>query len=145
MPHRGRIFGDFISEREPTGSEREFFKSNPHVGGRATEDHQITINPFSSLSSEELDAVRVNERSRVFMRQNERFPKFDVTSEQLSSDVFKNYGTMDDIRQSIVGRILSGDPSVGRATAEQLDFSSRLEEEMRQRQSLLELIRPYRE
>jgi|TARA_R100000750_G_C2299182_1_gene78079 hypothetical protein len=122
-------FGDFIPERPPTKSELKFFKENPTIAGRATEDQRITINPFSPLSKDALDAVRINERARVFMRQKKIFPRFEVTPEQLNSVVGKE-GSIDAIRQTIVGRILSGDPSAGDITIEQADFADHLREIM---------------
>lgn len=118
-------------EREPYTSEVEFFKQNPRTAGMATEDNQVIVNPYSNLSEIERKALIKNETSRVLMRNmpsNER-PSFSITPEQRSA--FKNYGSEQDIRETIAARILSGDPSAGAATQEQMAFASSLEGKMK--------------
>lgn len=105
-------------ERIPLESERSYFKANPNVGGMAADDNHIIINPFSKLSPAERDSVRVNEYARIFMRTHpDMKPEFNLTPEQMNA--FAQYGSPDDQRQTIVARIISGDPSAGRATPHQ--------------------------
>jgi len=101
--------------------ENEYFKKNPHVAGMAAEDDRIIMNPYSTLTDTEKQAVMLNEAARVHMRRNYDAPRFDLTPDQMSTlgSYSKN---MDDIRQTIAARILSGDPSAGKATPEQLEY-----------------------
>lgn len=108
--------------REPTESELAFFKKNKNVGGMATEDDMVILNPFSSLSTEEKNAVALNESARLYMRKMGA-PTFDLTEQQQSS--FAQYGSPDDIRSTIAARILTGDPSVSDATDEQIKYVNR--------------------
>jgi hypothetical protein len=73
------------------------------------------------LTDTEKQAVMLNEAARVHMRRNYDAPRFDLTPDQMSTlgSYSKN---MDDIRQTIAARILSGDPSAGKATPEQLEY-----------------------
>jgi hypothetical protein len=91
----------------------------------------IITNPFSNLSKEELDAVKLNEASRVFMKNLK--PTFALTKEQknflLENKSYKN-ASLDDQRATIAARILSGDPSVGSPTTEQFQFVEKLKKVM---------------
>ncbi len=113
--------------REPYKGELAYFAQNPSVAGMATEDNKIILNPYSKLSSEELNSVAQNEALRLFMRTNNIVPEFSLTKEQ--KDFFK--GTEyakneEEAKKSIVARILTGDPSVQTASKEQLDFAEML-------------------
>ena len=106
--------------------EDEYFKANPNVGGMAAEDNQVIINPYSPLSDEEKEAVRMNEVARLAMRNGYKRPTFDLTPEQQES--FKDYSTDEqDIRETIIGRILSGDPSAKNVTPEQKKYAEELQ------------------
>ena len=107
-----------------SASERKFFKKNPNITGRAAEDNEVTLNPYSKLSKKERDSVIINEQVRIYMRQRNIVPKFKITMEQRNR--FKNYGSDNDIRATIVGRIISGDPSAGNITQEQKQFAYNL-------------------
>jgi hypothetical protein len=128
-PIIGSVYG--IYEREPFNTELEFFRKNIDIGGMATEDGMIITNPFSNLSKEELDAVKLNEASRVFMKNLK--PTFALTKEQknflLENKSYKN-ASLDDQRATIAARILSGDPSVGSPTTEQFQFVEKLKKVM---------------
>lgn len=129
-------------EREPYTSEVEFFKQNPITAGMATEDNRVIVNPYSNLSEIERKALIKNETSRVLMRNmpsNER-PSFSITPEQRSA--FKNYGSEQDIRETIAARILTGDPSAGAATQEQMAFASSLEGKMQSAKPEQYSVRP---
>ena len=118
-------------EREPYPGEAEFFKKNPQVGGMATEDGRIILNPYSPLSSEEKRAVAMNEAARLKMRSSDvERPGFEMTPDQ--RDFFQTirkgspYGSEQDIRETIVGRIISGDPSAGNVTPQQRGYAEKL-------------------
>lgn len=92
--------------------EDTYFKQNPNVAGMATEDGKIIINPYSTLSNTEKKAVVKNEAFRLYMRENNIIPKFNVTPQQ--KETFKNteYGGDElALKQTIVARILTGDQS----------------------------------
>lgn len=110
--------------RDPSRSELDFFRSNPLTSGMAAEDDRVVLNPFSELSDTEREGVVLNETSRIFMRTRGVRPDFSLTPRQLRQ--FESYGTKQDIRETIVGRILSGDPSISDATPKQMSFVSRL-------------------
>ena len=115
---------DKIKERKPYQSELEYFKKNPSVGGMATEDGAYIMNPFSSLSQNEKEAVALNEKARAFMRNGGPRPSFEITPEQ--KEKFRNYSKDDqDIRETIAARILSGDPSAGQPTPQQIEWVNR--------------------
>ena len=101
--------------------EDDYFRNNPHVAGMAAEDDRIIMNPYSKLTDAEKQAVMVNEAARVHMRRNYDPPRFDLTPDQITA--LGNYSkNIDDIRQTLAARILSGDPSAGKATPEQLEY-----------------------
>lgn len=105
--------------------EDEYFRKNPHVAGMAAEDDKIIMNPYSKLSDVEKQAVMVNEAARVHMRRNFDAPTFTLTPEQ--EQMFGSYSTNPvDIRSTLAARILSGDPSAGKATPEQVEYVKRL-------------------
>ena len=75
----------------------------------------------------------VNEASRVHMRTNKQFkPSFDLTDEQTGNLAGTNYtkAALQDRRETIAARILSGDPSGGTPTTEQQEFVDRLKVKM---------------
>ena len=112
--------------------EDEYFKANPNVGGMAAEDNQVIINPYSPLSDEEKEAVRMNEVARLAMRNGYERPTFELTPEQQeyfnTMNNGKPYSTDEqDIRETIIGRILSGDDSAGNVTPEQKKYAEELQ------------------
>jgi hypothetical protein len=105
--------------------EDEYFKKNPHVTGMAAEDDKIIMNPYSTLKDAERQAVMLNEAARIHMRRNFEPPRFTLTPEQLEK--LGGYSKDEnDIKATIAARILSGDPSAGAATPEQLEYVTRL-------------------
>jgi len=93
--------------------EDEYFKKNLSTTGMAAEDGAIILNPYAKLSDEERTAVTQNEAARLFMMQNKIVPGFKVTDEQMKYFSGTPYeGDLDAIKQSIVGRIISKDPSI---------------------------------
>jgi hypothetical protein len=112
-------------ERDLYPEEDEYFSQNPHVGGMAAEDNHIIINPYSKLTNQEKDAIRQNEGARLAMRNGHPRPTFNLTDEQKES--FKNYSQDEqDQRETVIGRIISGDPSVGKVSPEQQDYADQL-------------------
>jgi len=103
-------------------SEDKFFRNNPTVTGMASEDGNIIINPYSSLTDEEKNAVMINESARLHMRKMGT-PNVSLTKEQENNLAGTSYstGSLEDQRATILGRILSGDPSGGTPTMEQLE------------------------
>ena len=98
--------------RNPSDSEDIFFRQNPHISGRATEDNSIILNPYTKLKPEERQSVILNEASRLFMRENNLTPRFGVTKKQMESFKGSAYERAPDaMRQTIAARMLSGDPS----------------------------------
>jgi hypothetical protein len=110
--------------RQPYAGEDAFFKDSPHVAGMATEDNHITLNPYSSLSHDERMAVAQNEAARVWMRRPAWTPNVSLTPEQQRS--FATYGSPIDQQSTVIARLISGDPSAGKATPQQLEFAQRL-------------------
>lgn len=91
-----------------------WFKANPNVAGRAAfEEGAVLLNPYSPLSSKEKAAVAQNERLRLFMRDVGYEPKFAITDEQRSFFEGTPYAKDENaMRETILSRIFSGDPSV---------------------------------
>jgi len=108
-------------------SEDDYFKNNPTVTGMATEDGNIIINPYSSLTDAEKRAVMVNESARLYMRKMGT-PNVSLTREQESNLAGTSYatGSLQDQRATILARLLSGDPSGGVPTMEQQEALKRM-------------------
>ena len=118
-------------ERTPYPSELDFFKKNVHVAGMASEDNRIVMNPYSPLTENELNSVRMNEAARLHMREVAP-PDFELTDEQsraLGGSYYANASNADR-SATIAARILSGDPSAGAPTPRQLEYVRQLRERM---------------
>lgn len=117
--------------------EDEYFKANPNVTGMAADDDKVILNPYSTITKKDKDLVMLNEAARVHMRKGimER-PNFDLTQEQLDmplgeGKLMKDYSKdINDIRQTITARILSGDPTAGKPTPAQLEYVNQLKKFM---------------
>jgi hypothetical protein len=113
-----KMFGFKVRSKLFPG-EDEFFRSRPEVAGMAAEDDTVILNPYSGLSIRELSAVAQNEALRLKMRKDDFDPKLKITDEQKQffkgTEYEKNPKAM---RQTILSRIYSGDPSA-MATPEQ--------------------------
>jgi hypothetical protein len=95
------------------------------VGGYAAEDDAVVLNPYSSLSAPEREAVVRNETARILMRSGRVPPPlFSLTPEQ--SGRFGEYGPVEAQRSTVAARLVSGDPSAGRGTPEQLSYAEQL-------------------
>lgn len=114
-----------IEIRNPFKSELDYFERNPKVAGMAASDNKIIINPFSGLMDEQKRFVAINEAARVWMRTKDDFkPNFELTQQQKDFlDTTDYAGASDQDRMAtIAARILSGDPSAGQPTPEQMMF-----------------------
>ena len=113
-----KLFGKQIRTKLFQG-EDDFFKERPEVAGMAAEDGFIILNPYSKLSKKELSSVAQNEALRLRMREDDFNPNFKITPKQKSFFQGTEYeGNPTAIRQTILARIYSGDPSA-MATDEQ--------------------------
>lgn len=97
--------------RYPTPSERWFFSKHPTVSGMAAADYRVVLNPYSKHNRLEQACVVTNEFARIAMwRFNRLRPYFLISRRQRLQ--FKGYGTDQDIRETIVARLITNDPSV---------------------------------
>ena len=108
----GSVYGYTV--RPPYPGEEDFFRSRPEVAGMAAQDGQITLNPYSGLSSAEQAAVAKNEAIRLWQKDNREEYAFPVAPHQRSFFSGTEYEPNEpDQRNTIVARILSGDMSAG--------------------------------
>lgn len=125
------VFGYKI--RKPFSGEDAFFAKNAHVGGMAGEDGQIVLNPYSKLKPEELQSVAKNEAIRLHLRDKKTPLSFGVTEKQKSSFAGTDYGKPENenfLRQTLLARILTGDPSAMDVTQEQRTAAKALQQEL---------------
>lgn len=134
-PQFGAMFGRAggkYPEEAPKGGDLEYFKANPHVTGMALgaglnesptdAPRTIAINPYSTISDNAKNAVRVNEVLRHFMDENDVSLDFEPTLEQLNEFQGTEYGKPENrkrLKETLVARILSGDESVKRISPAQ--------------------------
>ena len=136
MPIPQSVYGYAV--RNPHKSEDTWFAMNTNVTGMAAEDGRIVLNPYSGLSDENKAAVAKNEAIRLFMRENKVDPQFKVTPEQVKSFAGTNYGEKGKesfLRQILVSRILTGDPSAGNVTEEQRKVSQDIMQQLNKRRA----------
>jgi hypothetical protein len=123
--------------RQPYPGELQYFQQNPRVGGMATEDGRIILNPYSPLKPHEQAAVAQNEAARLAMRGMAPPPVMTKDQSGYLATVHDGqpYGGGNDTaqRETIIGRYLSGDPSAGQMSPEQTSYAA---EVARQIQSL---------
>jgi hypothetical protein len=128
------VFGYAV--RKPYKSEDAFFLLNPGTTGMAAEDRRIVLNPYSGLKYEQQLAVAKNEAIRLFMRESQIDPQFKVTSEQMKSFQGTAYATNEPaLRQTLVSRILTNDPSAGNVTDEQRKAAQSIMQQLNARMS----------
>jgi hypothetical protein len=88
----------------------------------ASEDGQIIFNPYSK--GVDFDSVGRNEAARLWMRESQVMPSFGLTGEQRAAFRGTAYEQDDNaLRQTILARIISGDPSAGKITDEQRQWA----------------------
>jgi len=111
--------------REPYQSEKDYFQKNKNVAGYADfNNNKVVLNPFSNLSDIEKNAVIKNEKTRLFIRKNNVPLDFSLTPEQ--ENAFVNYGSDLNKKETIIARIVSGDPSAGNFTPEQKEIADKI-------------------
>jgi len=109
-----------IVRQDLYSGEDKYFKENPNVAGMMTEDNRVIINPYSKLTDEEKDTVRINETLRLNFKQDNIVPNIEISEEQRSFFKGTPYENNEAaMKQTIMARILTGDPSA-KATEEQL-------------------------
>jgi len=123
------VLGAEPVEREPKPEELDYFKANPHVGGMATEDQRVILNPHTTLTPEQQQYVKQNELARLIMMKK-GVPEFQLTPEQqqyfATMNQGKPYGPEEAIRATILGRIVSGDETAQNPTPEQINYAKQL-------------------
>ncbi len=122
--------------RTPYASEVEYFKKNNHVTAMAAEDGRIIFNPFSKLTPEQRNAVGQNEATRLWLRENKIDPQFNMTPEQTKFFAGTDYGKPENammLKHTLIGRILSGDPSAGAVTPMQKQWADWVMENLQKR------------
>lgn len=127
-----RVWGYKV--REPFDSEREFFRKDPTVAGMAADDDRIVLNPYSDAKQVDMQRVARNEAARLYMRETMPNLEFDVTPEQARAFRGTAYG--EDryaLKETLIGRIIAGDPSAGKATPEQQAWAKRIQKELDER------------
>ena len=105
--------------RNPFPGEMDYFKNNAHVAGMAAEDGKITLNPYSMLNVEQRASVAKNEAIRLWMKDNDFEPKFNVTPAQLNLFKGSDYSKPENVlhlKHTLISRYLTGDPSAGELT-----------------------------
>ena len=117
--------GLLSSVRDATPSEMSFFSANPTVSGMASEDNRVVMNQASNLTPREKQSVALNEYARILMRSNPALvPSFSLTKKQneyLDTTLYR--GASDSDRAAtLAARLVSGDPSAGQPTLEQMQF-----------------------
>lgn len=108
--------------RQPYPSENAFFRDNLDTAGMATEDGRIILNQFSNNTPLEMRSVARNEAVRLWLRDNNIRPDFEITPDQQRLFSGTEYGKPENIQQlrnTILSRVLSGDPSAGETTPDQ--------------------------
>lgn len=110
--------------------EDDYFRKNPHVTGMAAETGDVILNPYAAAGVNK-QAVAKNEALRLFMRDKNINPSFAITPEQRARFAGTSYGSDDNaLRQTIVARIYSGDPSAN-ASDEQTQYTNMLIQQAR--------------
>lgn len=113
--------------RQPYPGELDYFRGNPHVGGMATEDGRIILNPHSPLQPHEQAAILQNEAARLAMRGMQAPPQMTKPQSGYLATVNNGqpYAGGNDRaqRETMIGRLLSGDPSAGQISPEQRAYA----------------------
>jgi len=120
--------------RRPHQSELMYFGNNQNVSGMATEDGKIILNPYLKNKDIDFDAVGRNEATRLYLREKKITPEFELTNKQINSF----YGTpyeknRDMMKHTILGRIISGDPSALDITEDQKRLAASIKKELESR------------
>ena len=101
----------------------------------AAEDNKVILNPYSPLSDTEKKAVGQNEALRLYMREHDIDPAIQLNPQQeafFKGTPYENAAV--EKKQTVLARILSGDPSVT-ATPEQQQYANALLQQVQGRQT----------
>ena len=124
------FFGYPVREKLFPG-EDSYFAANKKVAGMAAEDGTIVFNPYAGPEVN-LDAVGRNEAIRLYVREKGIKFDFDLTPSQKNAFQGTEYGKNPTaLKESIVARILSNDPSAGDTTKQQLEAARKLLDELK--------------
>lgn len=118
--------------RQPTPSEYGFFSQNMNVPGYAAPDNSVVLNPFTAFALHPgmKQAIMANELARIAMRTG-LIPQYGggLTRSQAqtlnATPHYQNASHQDRVN-TILARLLSGDPSGGKATKKQREYVDRL-------------------
>jgi hypothetical protein len=100
------------SLRRANKEETLWFEANRNISGYASNDRFIVISPFSTLNEKEIEGVCVNEAIRLFMWEHQINPQIELTQKQINYFKGTAYENKDnESKQTIIARIISGDPS----------------------------------
>ena len=123
----------YPERKELYPGEDEFFKKNTHVGGMAAEDNKVIINPYSPLSDDQKNAVKTNETARLWMRNSEESDRPNMRLRRSQKKAFSTIQNGNaysqnpqDIRETIIARVISGDASAGKTTRKQRKYAEKL-------------------
>jgi hypothetical protein len=131
--HGSPLNQKYPERKELYPGEEKLFRERPDVGGMAAEDNKVIINPWSPLSDEQKDYVRINETSRLWMRNMEESERPHMRIRRSQKKLFstiqngKPYSDdPQDIRETIIARVITGDESAGKTTRKQRKYAERL-------------------
>jgi len=123
----------YSERKELYPGEDEFFKAHPEVGGMAAEDNKVIMNPYSPLNDDQKNAVRLNETSRLWMRNSNESERPKMRLRRSQKKAFNTMQNGDpysqnpqDIKETIIARIISNDASAGKTTHKQRKYAERL-------------------
>ena len=120
--------------RKPGVSERLWFSKHRDTAGMATEDGKIILNPYSNLDKQKMQSVVKNEASRLWLKENNIVPDFELTPEQRQGFIGSPYANDEmSLKQSILGRIISKDSSALNVTPIQQEWADWLNKNLEQR------------
>jgi hypothetical protein len=111
--------------RLPYVSENSWFEEHPEIAGYASEDECIVINPSTKLSEDQIECVCLNEAYRLLMYRWTIVPNIILTDTQRELFFGTSYFYDEDaLKQTIIARIVSNDPSAGKITDEQRGYAA---------------------
>jgi hypothetical protein len=116
--------------RKPYPSEYQFFFQNAGVPGYAAPDNQVVFNPFTMMDPRMKQAIMANELARIAMRQGLIPPyRGGLTKQQtqtMNTTPYYQTASHQDRVNTVLARLLSGDPSAGKGSKKQREYVDRL-------------------